>query len=152
MEVEKVKRQANWTMEECLFLVTAVKEGFAVVKGKFGPCLTSKMKKDRWETISRDLSAQFGSNRTSEQTEKKWSNLMAKAKPLISEYRRESQRTGMVSILPNFIYFVVYRLMISRIQLWFTFTASGAPDNPIKFYNSMSSFERSITLNLLPCC
>ena len=77
---------------------------------------------------------------------------MAKAKPLISEYRRESQRTGMVSILPNFIYFVVYRLMISRIQLWFTFTASGAPDNPIKFYNSMSSFERSITLNLLPCC
>lgn len=65
-EVEKVKRQANWTVEKCLFLVTAVKNGFAVVKRKFGPCLTSKMKKDRWERISQHLSAQFGSNRTQE--------------------------------------------------------------------------------------
>ena len=47
MELEKAKKQANWTVEECLFLVSEVQEGFAMVKGIFGPSLSAKMKKDR---------------------------------------------------------------------------------------------------------
>ena len=116
----KAKRQANWTTDECLFLASEVRDNFQILKGKFGPSLTSKMKKDKWERIAKSLSAQYGSNRSGEQTEKKWSNLLAKAKPIISDHKREIQRTGIIivlTVLLQFFFFFFNYILIRSVLL-----------------------------------
>jgi hypothetical protein len=89
------KRKANWTMDECLLLVTLVNEKKHILRSKLGPGLTSRMKKEAWEGLAERLNASaVNTQRTVEEIEKKWQNLLSTSKAEISTYRKTSNGTG----------------------------------------------------------
>ena len=53
----KAKRKPNWTQEECLLLVTLINENKHVLRSRLGPNLTSQMKRDTSEKISKQFNA-----------------------------------------------------------------------------------------------
>ncbi|XP_048738754.2 myb/SANT-like DNA-binding domain-containing protein 4 [Ostrea edulis] len=89
------KRKANWTQDECLMLVTMVNEKKNILRSKLGPSLTSRMKKEAWEELSERLNASaVNTQRTVEEVEKKWHNLLSTSKAEISSYRKTTNGTG----------------------------------------------------------
>ena len=53
------KRKPNWTEDECLFLAELVEERKDIIKGKFGPSLTSAKKKTAWKDIADRINEAF---------------------------------------------------------------------------------------------
>lgn len=89
------KRKANWTQDECLMLVTMVNEKKNILRSKLGPSLTSRMKKEAWEELTERLNASaVNTQRTVEEVEKKWQNLLSTSKAEISSYRKTTNGTG----------------------------------------------------------
>ncbi len=88
-------RKPNWTEEQCLLLAQLVEEHKGILKGKFGPGVTSQGKKQTWELIAQNINASFPLVvRTSEECEKHWYVLQSKARGEIAAHKRESSRTG----------------------------------------------------------
>ena len=90
----KAKRKPNWTQEECLLLVTLINENKHVLRSRLGPNLTSQMKRDTWEKISKQFNASALTPRTTEEIEKKWNNILSTSKAEISTFRKQSTLTG----------------------------------------------------------
>nr|XP_022290079.1 uncharacterized protein LOC111101768 [Crassostrea virginica] len=90
----KAKRKPNWTQEECLLLVTLINENKHVLRSRLGPNLTSQMKRDTWENISKQFNASALTPRTTEEIEKKWNNILSTSKAEISSFRKQSTLTG----------------------------------------------------------
>ncbi|KAL1005186.1 hypothetical protein UPYG_G00055680 [Umbra pygmaea] len=88
-------RKPNWTEEQCLMLAQLVDEHKTILKGKFGPGVTARDKKQRWEQIAQIINGSFPLLvRTSEDCEKRWYVLQSKAREEIAAHKRESSRTG----------------------------------------------------------
>ncbi len=52
-------RKPNWTEEQCLLLAQLVEEHKGILKGKFGPGVTARGKKQTWELIAQNINASF---------------------------------------------------------------------------------------------
>ena len=88
-------RKPNWTEEQCLLLAQLVEEHKAILKGKFGPGVTARDKKQTWERIAQTINGSFPLLvRTNEDCEKRWYVLQSKAREEIAAHKRESSRTG----------------------------------------------------------
>ena len=98
----KAKRKPNWTQEECLLLVTLINENKHVLRSRLGPNLTSQMKRDTWEKISKQFNASALTPRTTEEIEKKWNNILSTSKAEKSTFRKQSTITGK----PNLIFHI----------------------------------------------
>lgn len=99
----KAKRKPNWTQEECLLLVTLINENKHVLRSRLGPNLTSQMKRDTWEKISKQFNASALTPRTTEEIEKKWNNILSTSKAEISSFRKQSTLTGkLIQFFPHF--------------------------------------------------
>ena len=99
----KVKRKPNWTQEECLLFITLINENKHVLRSRLGLNLTSQMKQDTWEKISKQLNASALTPRTTEEIEKKWNNILSTSKAEISTFRKQSTLTGkLIQIFPHF--------------------------------------------------
>ncbi len=95
MESNKRMRKPNWTEEQCLLLAQLGEEHKGILKGKFGPGVTARGKKQTWELIAQNINASFPLVvRTSEDCEKRWYVLQSKARGEIAAHKRESSRTG----------------------------------------------------------
>ncbi|ELU00005.1 hypothetical protein CAPTEDRAFT_211963, partial [Capitella teleta] len=79
MEAKK-RRSCNWSADEELLLLKAVKGRLGIIDGKFSPSLTRVKKKQAWEEVSAFLASQAGPYRTSEECYKKYCNIKSKAK------------------------------------------------------------------------
>ncbi|XP_045101987.1 uncharacterized protein LOC123498696 [Portunus trituberculatus] len=89
------KRNANWSRDEELLLLQLVGERKEVIKGKFGPNLTVKHKRQAWMEVTEKLNSAFPCVRRSrEQVEKKWQNLLSKGKSALSARKQQHHRTG----------------------------------------------------------
>ncbi|XP_039664293.1 uncharacterized protein LOC120563880 isoform X4 [Perca fluviatilis] len=87
-------RKPNWTEEQCLLLAQLVEEHKAILKGKFGPGVTARDKKQTWERIAQTINGSFPLLvRTNEDCEKRWYVLQSKAREEIAAHKRESSRT-----------------------------------------------------------
>ncbi|XP_039664294.1 uncharacterized protein LOC120563880 isoform X5 [Perca fluviatilis] len=88
-------RKPNWTEEQCLLLAQLVEEHKAILKGKFGPGVTARDKKQTWERIAQTINGSFPLLvRTNEDCEKRWYVLQSKAREEIAAHKRESSRTA----------------------------------------------------------
>lgn len=88
-------RKPNWTEEQCLLLAQLVEEHKGILKGKFGPGVTARGKKQTWELIAQNINASIPLVvRTSEDCEKRWYVLQSKARGEIAAHKRESSCTG----------------------------------------------------------
>ncbi|KAF1386349.1 hypothetical protein PFLUV_G00093850 [Perca fluviatilis] len=66
-----------------------------MLRGKFGPTVTSQGKRRAWDTISQTINASFPLVvRTGDDCEKRWYVLQSKAKDEIAAHKRESSLAG----------------------------------------------------------
>ena len=80
------KRKPNWTEDECLFLAELVEERKDIIKGKFGPSLTSAKKKTAWKDIADRINEAFPrTTRTPLDAERKWYVVQSKGRREIAE-------------------------------------------------------------------
>ncbi|KAA0725348.1 Pancreatic secretory granule membrane major glycoprotein GP2 [Triplophysa tibetana] len=92
---KKRNRKPNWTEEQGLLLAQLVNEHKGMLRGIFGPTVTSQGKRRAWDTISQTINASFPLVvRTGDDCEKRWYVLQSKAKDEISAHKRESSLTG----------------------------------------------------------
>ncbi|KAK6324249.1 hypothetical protein J4Q44_G00065880 [Coregonus suidteri] len=92
---KKRNRKPNWTEEQGLLLAQLVNEHKGMLRGKFGPTVTSQGKRRAWDTISQTINASFPLVvRTGDDCEKRWYVLQSKAKDEIAAHKRESSLTG----------------------------------------------------------
>ena len=91
----KRKRKPNWTKEQLLFLSQLVDERKAVIKGKFGVGISTKTKKEAWQSICMQVNAAFPLlTRTEEECEKRWYCLQSQARIEIADFKRQTTATG----------------------------------------------------------
>ncbi|ROI62467.1 Myb-related transcription factor, partner of profilin [Anabarilius grahami] len=92
---KKRNRKPNWTEEQGLLLAQLVNEHKGMLRGKFGPTVTSQGKRRAWDTISQTINASFPLVVwTGDDCEKRWYVLQSKAKDEIAAHKRESSLTG----------------------------------------------------------
>ncbi len=97
-------RKPNWTEEQCLLLAQLVEEHKGILKGKFGPGVTARGKKQTWELIAQNINASFPLVvRTSEDCEKRWYVLQSKARGEIAAHKRSHH--AQVSAIPLSFFF-----------------------------------------------
>lgn len=104
----KRNRKPNWTEEQGLLLAQLVNEHKGMLRGKFGPTVTSQGKRRAWDTISQTINASFPLVvRTGDDCEKRWYVLQSKAKDEIAAHKRESSITGEQNIIA---YHIIWQL------------------------------------------
>ncbi|XP_046351346.1 uncharacterized protein LOC124131880 isoform X1 [Haliotis rufescens] len=90
-----VKRKPNWSSDQTLLLVILVDEWKAIIKGKFGPGVTSRMKKEAWVEVAANINAAFPNViRSTEDCEKRWYNIQSKSRQEIPAFKRQLSGTG----------------------------------------------------------
>ncbi|XP_048240514.1 uncharacterized protein LOC125373466 [Haliotis rufescens] len=90
-----VKRKPNWSSDQTLLLVQLVDERKAIIKGKFGSGVTSRMKKEAWGEVAANINAAFPNViRSTEDYEKRWYNIQSKSRQEISAFKRQLSGTG----------------------------------------------------------
>lgn len=105
---KKRTRKPNWTEEQGLLLAQLVNEHKGMLRGKFGPTVTSQGKRRAWDTISQTINACFPLVvRTGDDCEKRWYVLQSKAKDEIAAHKRESSLTGEQNIIA---YHIIWQL------------------------------------------
>lgn len=91
----KCKRKPNWTQEQLLLLAQLVEEKKDIIKGKFGSGVTSKTKREAWESICQHVNAAFPLvKRSHEDCEKRWYVLQCQSRANIAEFKRQTTATG----------------------------------------------------------
>lgn len=89
------RRSSNWSKDEVIYLIQRIEERKNVIKGKFGPNLTIKNKREAWQEITDALNAAYPrGNRSVAQVEKKWQNIASKGKNDIHARKRLYNQTG----------------------------------------------------------
>lgn len=98
MDARRQKRKPNWTQKECLLLAQLVEERKAIIRGKSGNGITSKSKRQAWEEVALNINTVFPLvYRTNEECEKRWYNILAKAKEQIEACTPRNSVTGNIS-------------------------------------------------------
>ncbi|XP_046563178.1 uncharacterized protein LOC124272081 isoform X2 [Haliotis rubra] len=93
--IVSMKRKPNWTSDQSLLLVQLVDERKSIIKGKFGPGVTSRMKKEAWGEVAANINAAFPNVvRSSDDCEKRWYNIQSKSRQEISAFKRQLSGTG----------------------------------------------------------
>ena len=87
-------RAKNFSTEEIALLVDLVQENKPSLFGALSPSLTSEEKVNIWEDIAQKLTQAHGTVRTKDDVSKKWSNILAKHKPIISDKLSSIRKTG----------------------------------------------------------
>ena len=92
----KRQRKANWRQDACLLLLQLIHENKDLLEGKkFTSKVTSKMRRDMWEEVTRKLNASFPESvRTKSDAEKKWWALKAQGREELCNHRKSSVATG----------------------------------------------------------
>lgn len=94
-----LKRKPNWNEDECLFLAELVEERKEVIKGKFGPKVTSAMKRTAWSEISEMMNESFPrTTREPIECERKWYVIQSRSRPQKQQYKKELRVTGELDI------------------------------------------------------
>ncbi|KAJ8384434.1 hypothetical protein AAFF_G00205670 [Aldrovandia affinis] len=95
MADNKRKRKPNWTKDQQLLLAKQVNKRKLIIKGKFGIGITTKSKKEAWESIRMEINSAFPLlPRTTDECEKRWFSLQSHARQEIAEYKRQTAATG----------------------------------------------------------
>ena len=77
-------RAKNFCADECALLVDLVQENKSKHFGALSSSLTNEEKNIIWGDIAQQSSEAYGTVRTKDDVAKKWSNILAKHKPMIS--------------------------------------------------------------------
>ena len=92
---KKSTRKPNWSQDQLLLLAQLVLERRHKIKSKFGSGVTSKAKRDAWESISFIINAAFPAvSRSADDCEKQWYSLQSYLGAEIAAYKRAIQKTG----------------------------------------------------------
>lgn len=84
------KRRPNWTDQECLVLAKLMQEKKDIIRGKSTSGVSVQDKRQAWEEITHAINAAFPqTHRTVIDCNKKWENLLAKAREEIKRLRRQ---------------------------------------------------------------
>ncbi|XP_046582216.1 uncharacterized protein LOC124289655 [Haliotis rubra] len=98
--IVSMKRKPNWTSDQSLLLVRLVDERKSIIKGKFGPGVTSRMKKEAWGEVAANINAAFPNVvRSSDDCEKRWYNIQSKSRQEISAFKRQLSGTEVRKLL-----------------------------------------------------
>ncbi|XP_029948386.1 myb/SANT-like DNA-binding domain-containing protein 3 isoform X2 [Salarias fasciatus] len=93
------KRRPNWTDEESLLLATLLQDKKDVIRGKSSTGVLPQDRKQAWEEIAKTINDTFPeSHRTVLDCNRKWENLLAKAKEEIKRKRRDANQTEVPSL------------------------------------------------------
>ena len=121
---KKATRKPNWSQDQLLLLAQLVLEFRHTIKGKFGSGVTSKAKRDAWESISFNINAAFPAvSRSANDCEKGWYSLQSHSRAEIAAYKQAIKKTGQNYLLfYNAIYksqiqnnLYVYSLVLSKV-------------------------------------
>ena len=89
------RKKPNWSQEKSLFLAELIEERKEVIKGKFGPSVTSGMKKATWKDITDRINESISrTTRTPAEVERKWYVIQSKGRGEVAEHRKEMTVTG----------------------------------------------------------
>ncbi|KAL7407374.1 hypothetical protein ABVT39_007492 [Epinephelus coioides] len=85
------KRRPNWTDQECLLLTQLMQERKDIIRGKCSTGVSIQDKRQAWEEIAQAINNAFPQmQRTVSDCNKKWENLLAKAREEIKRLRRQA--------------------------------------------------------------
>ena len=87
-------RAKNFSSEEISSLVDLVLENKSKLFGALSCSLTFDEKNNVWEDIAKEISQSHGTFRSKEDVSKKWSNVLAKHKPIIIDKVLSARKTG----------------------------------------------------------
>ena len=87
-------RAKNFSKEEINSLVDLILENRSQTFGGFSSKLTSSDKHAVWEEIARIISRNHTTIRSKDDVYKKWCNILAKHKPIISDKLSAAKKTG----------------------------------------------------------
>ena len=87
-------RAKNFCADECALFVDLVQENKSKLFGALSSSLTSEEKNIIWGDIAQQLSEAYGTVRTKDDVAKKWSNILAKHKPMISDKMITARKRG----------------------------------------------------------
>ena len=87
-------RAKNFCPEEITAIVDLVQENKSKPFGGFSASLTFEEKNKIWEDIANALNETYEITRTKEDVSKKWSNILYKYKPRISDEILSANKTG----------------------------------------------------------
>ena len=93
MSINKT-RATNSSIQEINSLVDLVLETKAKLFGALSSTLTLKEKTAIWESIAATISRDYGNMRIKDDAFKKWSNILVKNKPIISDILAYARETG----------------------------------------------------------
>lgn len=92
------KRKPNWNEEENLLLIQLVNERKRVIKGKFGPQITSAKKKEAWREIAFQINESCPrAETTADDCERNWYTVQSKARKELSEHNKQYRGTSKCS-------------------------------------------------------
>lgn len=98
-EIPSKKRRPNWTDQESLLLAHLMQERKDIVRGKYSTGVSIKDKRHAWEEIAQAINAAFPQvQRTVSDCNKKWENLLAKAREEIKRQKRQACKDAVLSI------------------------------------------------------
>ena len=87
-------RSKNFSADEISTLVDLVQENKSKLFGSLSSSLTYEEKNNVWKEIAEAITQAHGILRSKEDVAKKWSNVLAKHKPLISDKISSARKTG----------------------------------------------------------
>ncbi|XP_008282716.1 uncharacterized protein LOC103359252 [Stegastes partitus] len=97
-EMPSKKRRPNWTDQESLLLAQLMQERKNVVRGKYSTGVSIQDKRHAWEEIAQTINVAFPQvQRTVSDCNKKWENLLAKAKEEIKRQKRQADKDDVLS-------------------------------------------------------
>ncbi|XP_041836993.1 uncharacterized protein si:dkey-6e2.2 [Melanotaenia boesemani] len=87
------KRRPNWTDQESLLLAQLMQEKKEIIRGKYSTGVSIQDKRQAWEEIVQTINAAFPQvQRTVSDCNKKWENLLAKAREDIRRQKRQMNK------------------------------------------------------------
>ena len=87
-------RSKNFSIQENNTLVDQILENKAKLFGALSSSLTFDEKSAIWESIATTISREHGNIRSKDDVFKKWSNILVKNKPIISDKLASARKTG----------------------------------------------------------
>ena len=98
MDISSTTRSKNFSIQENNTLVDLILENKAKLFGALSSSLTFDEKSAIWESIATTISREHGNIRSKDDVFKKWSNILVKNKPIISD-KLDSSRKQVVDQL-----------------------------------------------------
>ena len=95
-EKAKMGERRRWSQTETEFLIDMVQKNYTFLTGTFTPSKTKAMVDKKWSEIAHAINALGCGSAilSTEQIQKKWSDMKSTSKKAVSKYKIESKRTG----------------------------------------------------------